>query len=244
VFKSIKNQSPHLIGLQEALRFQIDEILEQLPQFELVGVGRDDGKKAGEFSAILFRADRFLLMEEETFWYSDTPETPGTTNWGNTIPRICTWARFKDKLTSQHFFLYNTHLDHRSQPSRERSVQLLSQRIRSRGYPDPVIVTGDFNAGEDNPAIKSLKSLLSSRKGASTETQSFQLVDTFRVIHPEAVEVGTFNGFEGRTDGQKIDYVFVSPGFEILEAEIDLFAVKGRFPSDHFPVTASLLLRD
>ncbi|HEX7086759.1 MAG TPA: endonuclease/exonuclease/phosphatase family protein, partial [Vicinamibacterales bacterium] len=154
LFDVLREEDADIIGLQEALHFQIQEIVAAVPAYASVGVGRDDGKEKGEHSAILFRKERLRVLDSGTFWFSDTPEVPGSTSWGNRITRICTWARFADERGGS-FYVFNLHLDHESQPSRERSVQLLAQRIRGRAVTgDPVIVTGDFNVGEDNGAIR------------------------------------------------------------------------------------------
>lgn len=242
VFDSLKVQAPDLVGLQEALHFQIDEILRALPNFRVAGVGRDDGKSKGEYSAILFDSDRLELLTSSTFWYSDTPEVPGSKSWGNTIPRICTWARLRDRQTNSHFYLFNTHFDHRSQPSRERSAQALIEAILLRDHQDPVIVTGDFNAGENNLAIRYLKGDENLPSGTGQARESRPLVDTFRALHPDTELVGTFGGFKGSRDGEKIDYVFVTTGTQIVSAEIDHYSVNGRYPSDHYPVTATIIL--
>ena len=235
LFDVLRERNADLVGLQEALAFQIDEIESALPGYAVVGVGRDDAGEAGEFSAILFRKGRFRVAEAGTFWFSDTPEVPGSASWGNTITRICTWARFVDR-DGRGFYLFNLHLDHRSQPSRERSVALLRQRIAARAFPaDPVVVTGDFNAGEDNPALEAL---------VSRENPSSPFVDTYRVLYPGEKSVGTFTGFTlGSSDGAKIDYVLVQPGTEVLSAEIVRTSRDGRYPSDHFPVEATVRLR-
>ena len=236
LFDVVRSENPDLIGLQEALDFQIREMLTALPQYAVVGVGRDDGKTAGEYAAILFRRDRFHVGEAGTFWFSDTPSVVASTSWGNRITRICTWARFVDRDGSA-FFLYNVHLDHQSQPSRVRSTELLARRIQDRSVSaEPVIVTGDFNVGEDNPALRNLVSAPGEKPGS--------FVDTFRVLHPNDSQVGTFSGFTmGRVDGPKIDYVLVQPGAEVLAAAIVRFSRDGRYPSDHFPVTARIRLR-
>lgn len=228
----LKEQDVDLIGLQEALDFQIREITDALPGYAVVGVGRDDAKSAGEFSAILFRKDRFRVSEAGTFWFSDTPSVPGSKSWGNNITRICSWARFVDRDASA-FWMFNVHLDHQSQPSREKSAELLLKRIESRAFAaEPVVVTGDFNVGEDNPAIKTL----------TGEGKPF--VDTFRVLHPDVKQAGTFSGFKfGQIEGPKIDYVLVQPGTEVLSAEIVRFSRENRYPSDHFPVTAKIRFR-
>jgi endonuclease/exonuclease/phosphatase family metal-dependent hydrolase len=235
LFDVLRDLDADVIGLQEALAFQIDEIEAAMPGYAAVGVGRDDAARGGELSAILFRTARFHVADAGTFWFSDTPELPASTSWGNRITRICTWARFVDR-DGRGFYLFNLHLDHESQPSRERSTALLRQRIEGRAVPaDPVIVTGDFNAGERNPAITAL---------LSAPDAAARFVDTYRVLHPDAAEVGTFTGFQsGHTGGEKIDYVLVQPGTEVVSAAIVRTSRNGRYPSDHFPVAATVQLR-
>jgi len=236
----LRQQDADVIGLQEALGFQIQQIVAALRGYAVTGVGRDDGKAAGEYAAILFKKERLRLAEAGTFWFSDTPGLVGSRSWGNRIPRICTWARFVDRDGSA-FWAYNLHLDHESQPSRERSTALLAQRIEARPSPEEaVLVTGDFNAGEDNPAFRQL--LADAVPSGSPAAPG--LLDTFRALHRDAREVGTFTGFAfGRTSGPKIDHVLASPGTEVLSAAILRFSRGRRYPSDHFPVVARLRLR-
>ena len=232
-----------IAGLQEALDWQIDEIREALPAYNMVGVGRDDGKRKGEFAPVFYRAERFRVGEQGTFWLSDTPEAPGSKSWGNQIPRICTWARLVEKDTGLAFYVYNLHLDHESQPSRVRSVELLAERIIQRSSRDPVIVTGDFNASEGNPAIRFLKGEIPRADLDGTgKVMSPRLVDTFRVLHPDATQVGTFGGFKGRRDGWKIDYVFAPSSAVVLETAILYDNDAGRYPSDHYPIFARVRL--
>lgn len=220
----IANERPDVIGIQEALRFQLDEIAAAFPRLAETGVGRDDGDDAGEYSAILFDRERFELLDGDTFWLSDTPEVASAT-WGNQIPRIVTWARLKDRRTERTLYVYNTHWDHESQPSREGSAALLARRIAARAHPtDRVLITGDFNAGERNPARAIL------REAGFT--------DTYRVLHRDAADVGTFHGFEGGRDGEKIDAVLASPGWRTWSAWIVTLNENGRYPSDHYPVMA------
>ena len=231
----IRKYSPDIVGLQEALRFQIDEIRKSLPEYGEIGIGREGGTN-GEYSAILYRIKRFDVDESGTFWLSDTPEIPSA-HWGNTLFRTCTWGRFSDKQSGVAFYLYNVHLDHRSQPSRERSVQLIADSIQKRKQPDPVILTGDFNAGEANPAIEYLKG-----KGDVRPTSPILLEDTFRTLYPSEKTVGTFNGFKGKSGSAKIDYIFATPDIRTLAASIVRDERKGRYPSDHFPLVAQLRL--
>lgn len=260
VFEVIRSQKPDLVGMQEALRFQIDEILKAVPDFEEVGVGRDDGKAKGEFSVILYRKDRLRLDEHGTFWLSDTPEVPGSKHWGNTITRICTWARFLEAKeggtnpasSNRGFYMFNTHLDHQSQPAREKGIRLILERIAARRHAEPFVLTGDFNAGEDNPVLAYAAGTISDTHPA-TETSPagekktrprLRLVDTFRVLHPEEKVVGTFNGFQGHTTGDKIDYILVQPDIKVREAKIIRDHRGERYPSDHFPVIAEMELRN
>jgi endonuclease/exonuclease/phosphatase family metal-dependent hydrolase len=238
VFEVIREQDADLVGLQEALASQIDEIVAAVPGYAVVGVGRDDAARKGEFSAILFRKDRLQVAEAGTFWLSDTPTVPGSKSWGNNITRISTWARFVDR-DGQGFYHFNVHLDHQSQPSREQSTALLRQRLYARSFArEPVIVTGDFNVGESNPALATLV-------GRSAPDAPPPLVDTFRVLHPDETTVGTFSGFKfGSVAGDKIDYVLVQPGTEVMSASIVRTSRNERYPSDHFPVVARIRLVD
>lgn len=228
MFDLLKAHSPDVIGLQEALHFQIDEILAALPGHRMVGVGRSDGGQGGEYAAILYRDSRLSVRRTDTFWLSDTPDVVKSNTWGAALERICTWALFDDKLGTP-FYAFNLHMDHVGQPAREKSAALVRDRIGSRVPALPVVVTGDFNTGESNPV---------------TQAMLKSLRDTFRVLHPEAREVGTANGFKlGQTKGEKIDYIFVEPATEVLSADIIRTAVEGRYPSDHFPVIARIRFR-
>lgn len=243
VYDVLRKNNPDVVGLQEALRPQIDDIRAAMPEYGEVGVGRDDGKTAGEYSTILYKKDRLAVAESGTFWLSDAPTVPGSKSWGNNITRICSWGRFVPKGPGRAFYLFNTHLDHQSQPSRERSTVLLARRIAEREHPDPVLVTGDFNAGEGNPAVRYLKGemQLAAGEGDSTRTPVV-LIDTFRALHAGATEVGTFHQFKGIRSGDKIDYILAEPGTRVLQAEILRDNKDNRDPSDHFPVKAALRL--
>jgi endonuclease/exonuclease/phosphatase family metal-dependent hydrolase len=239
----VRRNNPDLVGLQEALRFQIDDMRAALPQYAEIGGGRDDGKTKGEYSAILYRKDRLDVNDSGTFWLSDTPEIPGSITWGNACTRVCTWGRFIAKDSGKAFYLFNTHLDHVSQFSRDRSAILLARRIRDRAHPDPVLVTGDFNAGEDNSVVQYFKGLRElPNAGDGLSKNPVVLVDTFRVLHPDAREVGTFNGFKGTASGDKIDYILAQPDTKVLRTEILRDNKDNRYPSDHFPIVAVLRL--
>ena len=229
----VKSESPDVIGLQEALRHQIDDIKKVATAYSEYGVGRDDGKSRGEHCTILYLKKRFSLDKSDcgTFWFSDTPEKVASKSWGNEIPRICTWARFIEKKTDKGFYVYNVHYDHRSQPSRLGASELIIQRISKRKrFNDPIILMGDFNASENNPAIKIFKD------------EPLNLVDTFRVVKPDEKMVKTFHGFRGGSfSGGKIDHVFMLPKMgKVSSAEIVRFNKDKRYLSDHYPVRAKL----
>ena len=229
----VKSESPDVIGLQEALRHQIDDIKKVATAYSEYGVGRDDGKSRGEHCTILYLKKRFSLDKSDcgTFWFSDTPEKVASKSWGNEIPRICTWARFIEKKTDKGFYVYNAHYDHRSQPSRLGASELIIQRISKRKRSnEPIILMGDFNASENNPAIKIFKD------------KPLNLVDTFRVVKPDEKMVKTFHGFRGGSlSGGKIDHVFMLPKLgKVSSAEIVRFNKEKRYLSDHYPVRAKL----
>lgn len=239
VVRTIRDLAPDVLGIQEALHGQAADLWVSLPDYELTGVGRDDGLKSGEYCAILYRRDRFWadLADAGTFWLSDHPTRPGSMTWGNEIPRICTWIRLVDHSTGRGFYVFNTHWDHRHQGSRERAARLIADRIDARRHPaDPVILMGDFNAVESNPAVAFLTGSAVTLAGEPTRWPK-PLVESFLHLHPAEPNRRTVHGWSGSNkDAAKIDHVLVSPGVEILAASI----LQNRDPmvSDHHPVSA------
>ena len=232
----IRKYSPDMVGLQEAYRFQLDDLKQGLPEYAEVGVGRDGGVK-GEYSAILYRTKRFELNETGTFWLSDTPTKPSA-HWGNRYRRVCTWARLTDRKLARSLYIYNTHMDHQSQPAREKGARLIIKHIQQREHEVPFILMGDFNAGEDNPVVGFLKGTVE-----PAATSRIPVVDSWRVLHPDEKVAGTGSRFTGYRDGPKIDYIFVTPDTLTLEATIVRTSQDGRYPSDHYPVTAHLRIQ-
>ncbi len=232
----IRTERPDVLGVQEALLHQRDALLEALPLYASIGVGRDDGIEAGEFSPILYLKGRFEVTDSGTFWLSDTPEAPGSASWGNAITRICTWARFVDRATEQGVYVFNTHLDHRSAPSRAKAVELIERRINGRAHKDDrVILMGDLNAGPDSPPLHALF--------ADGWRSALVALDPDEHAEPgDGVGNGTFNAWRGRSDGPMIDHILVRTGAAVLDAAIVRTARDGRYPSDHYPVTARIRL--
>jgi endonuclease/exonuclease/phosphatase family metal-dependent hydrolase len=239
-----RKHEPDIVGVQEALRFQTDYIREKLPRYQEIGVGREDGLKRGEYVPIFYDASKLYAGQMGTFWLSETPEIPGSTHWGNGIPRICTWARFTIKATNTSFYVYNVHLDHVSQPSREKGVRLIVERMARRAHPDPIVLTGDMNAHPDNPAIRYLLGpRQASQQPGADDTSGPVFRDTWRQLHPDAEYQATFNAWKGDVQGRPIDYIMVmrdAPSVEILESTILHDNDQGRYPSDHYPVLAAL----
>jgi endonuclease/exonuclease/phosphatase family metal-dependent hydrolase len=237
LFDVFTKYQPDVVGLQEAYAFQIDGIVQAHPKYASLGVGREDGQSKGEFSSILYRKDRLKVLDQGTFWLSETPEVPGSKSWKTACTRVCTWARFEDGRSGRTFYFYNTHLDHISQEARERGIELIAKRMKARKSPDPTFLTGDFNAGEDNAAVAFVKGE-PPKAGTTRAADSPRLVDSYRSIHAQEKNAGTFNDWKGKTTGDKIDYIFVPASIPVLSADILHDNRDGRYPSDHFPMIA------
>ncbi len=231
VFDTLADHSVDIIGLQEALYFQIQDIKRALPQYKIISVGRDAGGRVGEACPILYRRDRFSVADTGTFWFSNMPWKPGSRHWGNKYPRICTWARLTETVTGKSFYVYNLHLDHQSQSSRQHSMNLLGKEIAKRKYRDPVIVMGDFNMDTDNSAMASLLGM---------GTFCLPMVDVWHSLHPDQPGITTFHAFGKKPAGPCLDHILIDETVEIVEVAVDARTFGGRYPSDHFPVTAHL----
>ena len=219
-----------IIGTQEGLYEQLKDIEKDLPQYRWIGLGRDGGSR-GEFMAIYYKHDRFEPLEYDHFWLSDTPNVIASTTWGHSNRRMVTWVRFKDVRTERQFYFVNTHFDHQNQTAREKSAQLLLERVKQLKADLPVIVLGDFNARAG--ANKTYDILLGEA----------YLHDTWHTAAERLGEVvATFNGFRQmrRTD-DRIDWI-LARGVKTLWTKIDTCAKEGQFPSDHFPVIAEIAL--
>ena len=212
VFAALREEQPDVAGLQEALRFQLDEIQAAVPGYALLGGGRDDGKTRGEYSPLLVATSRFEVVSSRTDWHSDTPDVPGSTSWGNTLPRICTSAVLRDRRDQRILHVLNTHFDHQSAPSRLKSAETLAARIRALDPETPVVLTGDFNATPDSPP---LRTLLAPRVDGGAG-----LLDAVAAVEPTLATFGTFHNWSDRTDGPRIDFILVHPRGHLIAARV------------------------
>lgn len=225
----IRFHGADLAGLQEALRSQIDDLEARLPDYDWIGVGRTDGADEGEFTPIFYRADRFSVQDQGNFWLSETPDVPGSKSWDAALERIATWAIFEDSASGIQFFALNTHFDHIGETARENSAALLVEMIDSLARDLPVVFTGDINTGPDSPPYKVI-------------TASFR--DALHATEQEHYgPTSTWNGFEAIQPDRRIDFVFVNDAFRVIKHGILSDTWDGRFPSDHLPVLAEVVVR-
>ena len=228
----IKFHKVHVLGVQEALHGQMMDLSQSLSQYKYVGVGRDDGKTKGEYSAIFYDSTRLRLLGSSTFWLSLTPEVAGSKNWDAAITRIVTWAKFKDARSKKIFFVFNTHFDHIGKEARRESAKLLKQRVKEIASNNPVIITGDFNSKPSDDPIKILTD--SSDKDKFIDTKAVSLTHHYG---PQ----GTFNAFTSKEiDNEPIDFIFLKGKWRVLQHATLSQTWGGRFSSDHFPVFAKL----
>ena len=226
----IQSISPDVIGTQEGVYHQLKDIATDLPGYAWLGVGRDDGREAGEFMAVFYRTNRLQPLSTNHYWLSDTPEVAGSTTWGNQNRRMVTTVKFRDLNRQSEFYFLNTHFDHAIQLAREKSADLVRQRVQQLGVSLPIVLVGDFNAAAGtNKAYLRL-----------TRDEFFK--DTWLLARERRNEgIATFNGFEGiRQQGPRIDWILLRGDAVVEKAEIVTFARGNQFPSDHFPVVAWL----
>jgi endonuclease/exonuclease/phosphatase family metal-dependent hydrolase len=219
----IQKYDPDLIGLQEAMHHQLIGILKSLPQYGYIGVARDDGKEKGEYSAILYRKDRFEVLWQKTTWLSETPDVPGSKSWDAAITRVLTRGKFKDKKTNKEFLYYNTHFDHIGKEARKNSAGIIIKAIKGENENNlPVLVTGDFNSQISEDPYKTIAT-------------SSVVVDA----RPVDSTQGTFCTFS--VNGPPctlIDYIFHSKNVKKTGYKVITDNDGTHYPSDHLPVLA------
>jgi endonuclease/exonuclease/phosphatase family metal-dependent hydrolase len=220
-----------IAGLQEALRHQIQDFTSCLPDYGYLGVGRDDGKERGEYSAILYNKKRLDVLKNETFWLSEHPETPGEKGWDAACPRVVTWALLRDKASGKEFYVFNTHFDHIGKTARRESSKMLLTKVKEIAQGKNAIITGDFNATADDEVIEML----------TDKTNPDSFTDT-RTVAP--IRYGadyTWHGFGRGKSRSIIDFIFVK-GNNIKVRKNGILSEKpdNTYLSDHNPVLCTL----
>lgn len=220
---------PGVFGIQEGLDHQVKYLDNQLESYRYVGVGREDGKTKGEYSAVYYNQNAFTELENGTFWLSKTPNKPSV-GWDAALERICTWVLLEHKKSGKKLRVFNTHFDHRGEQARANSARLILRKIDdiSRAG-ETVALMGDLNALPDQEPIEVISEKLKDARIVS-QTPSFG---------PE----GTYNGFNyTEPPNRRIDYIFVKDT-EVMKYGVLNDPVNLHFPSDHFPVYAEIRLR-
>lgn len=250
----INFEQPDVFGTQEAYINQLHDMDNRLDGYAHIGIGRDDGKEAGEHSAIFYKTDRFELLNKGDFWLSEHPDRPGL-GWDAACTRICSWGEFRDKATRFRFIFLNLHMDHIGVTARREAAKLVISKIKEMSDGKaPAILTGDFNVDQNDEIYKIF-------------TESGILKDSYTCARLRFAENGTFNDFKSdlKTDS-RIDHIFVSPGFDVRNyavltnsywtpsvvsekkrksrnapLQIDFQRYDRRTPSDHYPVFARII---
>ncbi|MBQ5971611.1 MAG: endonuclease/exonuclease/phosphatase family protein [Prevotella sp.] len=248
----INFEEPDIFGTQEALIGQLKDMLKLLPQYDYIGVAREDGKEDGEHSAIFYRKDKFKLLDHGDFWLSETPDKPSL-GWDAACVRICTWGKFKDTKTKLQFYYFNLHMDHVGRVARREGAKLVMQKIHEiAGDKAPVILTGDFNVDQHDEIFSIFK-------------QSGLLSDAYEVAEHRFAENGTFTAYmTDRFTKSRIDHILVTKNFKVrrygvltnaywtpredsvehgssnTSREFRMARFDRRMPSDHYPVFAKI----
>ncbi len=240
VAKFLGESKADVIALQEVLIHQLEYLQQELPDYQSLGVGRDDGRRKGEFTPLLIRKESFEVGESGTFWLSESPEKPGSKSWDSSLPRICTWAKLKGKNDRRDLLVAGTHFDHRGTQARARSAELLRRKLPElAGAKDsgemglPILLMGDFNSRSSDEPFKLLVDTLEKEPAPFADTRSLTPEDQRR--GPDS----TWNGFKKIEPGQRIDFIF-SRGLEVLQHETVEAHIGERFLSDHLPVVVTV----
>jgi endonuclease/exonuclease/phosphatase family metal-dependent hydrolase len=232
-FETISGFEADLIGFQEVLAVQHDEIKRRLTGYTFSGVARDDGKRKGEWCLVGYRESRFASVGQGDFWLSETPTIAGSKSWDAALTRICSWVRLRERSTGRELVFANTHFDHKGVVARQEASRVLSKQLSEVAKGVPAILVGDFNITEDNPAYAVLV--------RPTTAGAIAWIDAYRAVHPvRASDEASFHGFKGGAAGSRIDFIFHTPHFVATASEIVRNSRGDRFPSDHYAVTAVL----
>ena len=223
----INEEKPTVFGLQEALPVQVEYLAENLPEYAYIGVGRDDGQQRGEYSPLFFKKDRFDVLDSNTFWLSQYPDSVGFVGWDGACCRIATWAKLKDKKNGQVFMAVNTHFDHVGVEAQKNGALLIIDKIKEIVGDQPAVLTGDFNVTDDSEAY------------ATITSNEFVLKDAQKIAKTVEGVSHTYHGF-GKIPAEKckkIDFIFVTPQIQVERSFIpaNVEGQPGKNLSDHNP---------
>lgn len=232
VCKLIKNNNFDIFGTQEGLYHQLKNIKEQLPELDYIGIGRDDGRQEGEYSAIFYKKDKFTLLDSGNFWLSENSSRPNL-GWDAVCIRICSWGKFKERGSDKVFYFFNLHTDHVGVEARKKGAELVLAKIKEIAGSNPTILTGDFNVDQRNESY-----ILLNTSGI--------LRDSYDLSSFRDAKNGTFNNFDvSRQTDRRIDHIFLTNNFKVTNYSIltntywDKDGI-ARIPSDHYPVVAEV----
>lgn len=232
VANAVRFYDVDIVGMQEVLRNQLEDLRQRLPEYGVVGVGRGDGKEKGEYSALWYRKSRFTLLDSGNFWLSETPEVAGSKGWDGACERIASWAKLKDAVSGKEYLALNTHLDHVGVVARREGVNLILEKVNELGGELPVIVTGDFNSEPESDVIKNI----------TDPNNPKHLTDT-RLASPVVYGPSwTFHDFDKLPYDKRplIDYVFVRNGLSVLRYGVLAETENESLLSDHAPVLVTV----
>lgn len=229
VISQIKFYAPDIIGFQEVLFHQLEYISEQLPDYGWCGVGRDDGRKAGEFSPVFYNKRLFDKINDGTFWLAEDISKPGV-GWDAALPRIATWVQLRNRKTGKEIIVYNTHFDHVGKIARKESLKLIAAQSNSRTASIPAIIMGDLNTVPEEESVSSFK-------------QAEHWKDAYDFAKIKHGPVCTFNGFSPTHPERRIDYIFCNRYLDVERYLVISEIYDGVFPSDHWPVLVTLTLK-
>ena len=216
-----------VFGVQEALKNQLTDINAALPEYARYGVGRDDGKQAGEHSSIFYKKEKFKLLKSGDFWLSSTPDIPGL-GWDATCcNRICSWIYLENIKSKKKFYLFNVHFDHQGVIARKESAKLMVDKIKAIAGSQPVILTGDLNGGRESEWYQTI-------------VNSGILKDVYKGVKYPYANNSSMNSFTTPRGTSVIDHIFMSKQFSASRWGILTDSYFGKFPSDHFPVVATV----
>lgn len=229
VFALLRFHKADIFGVQEALPEQMDDLTAAFPDFDHVGVGRDDGKREGEHMGIFYRKERFEKITDGMFWLNEALTKPGF-GWDAVCNRTVTWIKLKDKITKKTFYAFDTHFDHRGVKAREESAKLILSKIKEINNEGlPLLLTGDFNLVKDSNPIQTILKELHDTKDKS--------------VTAPYLPNGTSGGFQVRPLNRTIDFIFINDRVKVLRHGVISDSSGEWYPSDHLPVLAEVVLQ-